>query len=143
MASHESPTNESVEADQETGTEIHCNTGAHGLTEEVNMTENAVESMTAQIFHDQIQIMKDTLDRGLMIYQGDKQNRGYRQFKQETMRTFHEFIDAFWQTLVSRGLVEKCECGAPTRRWSECPLCGGAGFKVIEEEPCELSEDAG
>jgi len=109
------------------------------------MTEDVVESMTAKIFHEQIQLMKDTLDRGLMIYQGDKQNRGYRHYKQETMRTFHAFIDAFWAVLLKDGLVEICECGAPTRRWSECLDCGGAGFKATEteEEPSELHESTG
>ncbi len=99
-----------------------------------NLTETVAESMTAHIFHEQIQLMKDTLDRGLMIYQGDKTNRGYRHYKQETMRTFHAFIDAFWGTLLKDGLIEVCQCGAPTRRWSECPCCGGSGFKVVEEE---------
>lgn len=109
------------------------------------MMEETVESMTAKLFHEQIQLMKDTLDRGLMIYHGDKTNRGYRHYKQETMRTFHAFIDAFWEVLLGDGLVEKCPCGAPTRRWSECPDCGGAGFKTVEteEEPSGLHEDAG
>jgi len=104
------------------------------------MTEDVVETMTAKIFHEQIQLMKDTLDRGLMIYHGDKQNRGYRQFKQETMRTFHTFMDAFWGGLLKQGLVENCPCGAPTRRWSDCPDCGGAGFKAVEAEE-EDNED--
>ena len=102
------------------------------------MTEGVAETMTSRIFHEQIQLMKDTLDRGLMIYQGDRQNRGYRQYKQETMRTFHEFMDAFWGVLLKDGLVEKCKCGAPTRRWSDCPHCGGAGFMATDVEIQEM-----
>jgi len=89
------------------------------------------KTMTAKVFHEQVQLMKDTLDRGLMIYQGDKTNRGYRQYKQETMRTFHEFMDGFFSGLVKSGLVEKCQCGATTRRWSDCPLCGGSGYMAV------------
>ena len=108
------------------------------------MTGEHVETMTATVFHDQMELMKDSLDRGLMIYQGDKTNRGYRQFKQETMRTFHKFMDGFWGTLLKAGLVERCPCGAPTRRWSECPQCGGAGYVEVEEDSSgELHEDAG
>ena len=108
------------------------------------MTEEYAETMTAKVFHDQIQLMKDSLDRGLMIYQGDKTNRGYRQFKQETMRTFHEFMDGFFSTLAKDGQVERCPCGATTRRWSECPLCGGSGYRTVEEDSSgELHEDAG
>jgi len=106
------------------------------------MTEDVVGTMTARLFHEQIQLMKDTLDRGLMIYQGDRQNRGYRQYKQETMRTFHEFMDAFWGVLLKDGLVEKCKCGAPTRRWSDCPHCGGAGFMAADVEIIVEEEDS-
>ena len=107
------------------------------------MTDEHVETMTSAMFHGQMELMKDTLDRGLMIYQGDRANRGYRQFKQETMRTFHTFMDGFWGTLLKGGLVERCKCGAPTRRWSDCPLCGGAGFVAVEEAPSGIHEGTG
>jgi|GEM_PF-6298298 len=86
------------------------------------------------VFHGQIQLMKDMLQRGEMIYGGDRENPGYRRFKQETMRVHYEAIDAFWGLLRKAELVEKCECeGQPqagmARRWTECKMCGGSGFK--------------
>jgi len=98
--------------------------------------------MTAKIFQAQVQLMKDSLDRGLMMFQGDRENRGYKQFKQETMRMYHAFIDGFWAALLEANLVEACECGAVPRRWSDCPYCGGSGF-VAKEDLSGPTEDAG
>ena len=84
------------------------------------------------IFHDQIQLMKDMLERGEMIYGCDRDNAGYKRFKQETMRVHYSAIDAFWTRMQTAGLVEKCECGVMARRYTECPHCGGSGFKAKE-----------
>lgn len=89
------------------------------------------------IFHSQMQLMKDMLQRGEMIYGGDRENPGYRRFKQETMRAHYEAIDAFWALLQKAGLVEKCECEGMeqvgmARRWTDCMMCGGSGFKWKE-----------
>jgi len=93
-----------------------------------------MEGMFPEIFHGQIQLMKDMLERGEMIYGGDRENPGYKRFKQETMRVHYNAIDAFWTLLQERGLVEKCECNAMARRWTDCKLCGGSGFKAIIEK---------
>jgi len=95
------------------------------------------------IFHEQIDLMKDMLQRGEMIYLGDRKNPGYVKFKQETMRVHYAFIESFWGGLEKAELVEKCACGANGRRWSDCPLCGGAGFKTKEDLNGKgLAEDA-
>jgi len=98
-------------------------------------------SIYAQIFHGQMELMKDMLERGEMIYR-DRNTPGYRRFKQETMAAHYRSIDAFWTLMQQGGFVEKCECPgreakAMARRWSDCELCGGSGFKaasVTEEE---------
>lgn len=93
-----------------------------------------MEGMLPEIFHEQIQLMKDMLERGEMIYGGDRENPGYKRFKQETMRVHYNAIDAFWTLLQEKGLTEKCECNAMARRWTDCKLCGGSGFKAITEK---------
>lgn len=95
-----------------------------------------------QIFHEQIQLMKDMLERGEMIFGGDRDNPGYRRFKQETMRVHYNAIDSFWSMMQQAGLVEKCDCGVMARRYTECPLCGGSGFKA-KEVPSGPDQDPG
>ena len=91
--------------------------------------------MLRQIFHGQIDLMKDMLARGEMIYGGDRENPGYKRFKQETMRDHYNAIDAFWTLLQENGVVEKCACQAMGRSWSDCEICGGSGFKPVTEGP--------
>lgn len=102
----------------------------------------------AQVFHGQMELMKDMLDRAEMIYV-DPERRGYKRFKAETMRAHYEAIDAFWSLLQANGMVEKCECPGlartgMARRWTDCPECGGSGFREprtqVMEEPAEEEE---
>ena len=90
-----------------------------------------MKTMWQKVFHGQIQLMKDMLERGEMIYKGDRENPGYKRFKQETMRVHYDAIDVFWTLMQEHGMVEKCECGAMARRWTDCKACGGSGFKVL------------
>jgi len=112
--------------------------------EENQMKKGSVNMMTGellrQIFHEQIDLMKDMLERGEMIYGGDRENPGYKRFKQETMRVHYNAIDSFWTLLQANGFVEKCECNAMARCWTDCELCGGSGFKaVVEKEEVKAS----
>lgn len=91
-----------------------------------------MEAMYVQIFHGQIQLMKDMLERGEMIFGGDRDNPGYKRFKQETMRVHYAAIDDHWALLQSQGIVEKCDCSGMARKWTDCPHCGGSGFKAKE-----------
>ena len=68
-----------------------------------------MERMYAQVFHGQIQLMKDMLERGEMIYGGNRDDAGYKRFKQETMRVHYNAIDEFWTLLQSVGMAEKCD----------------------------------
>lgn len=97
-----------------------------------------LEGMFPQIFHEQMQLMKDMLERGEMIFGGDRENPGYKRFKQETMRVHYNAIDAFWTLLQENGLTEKCECNAMARRWSDCKFCGGSGFKAINKKEATI-----
>ena len=94
--------------------------------------EKMGEAIAARIFHGQMQLMKDMLERGEMIFGGDRENPGYKRFKQETMRVHYTAIDEFWTLVQGSGLVEKCECGAMARNWTDCPQCGGSGFTMKE-----------
>ena len=111
--------------------------------------------MWAEVFHGQMELMKDMLDRAEMIYV-DPERRGYKRFKAETMRAHYEAIDAFWALMQAHGKVEKCECPSQkrpgvemARRWTDCPDCGGSGFRApqvmeaTEEVPSGTAEDAG
>ena len=93
-----------------------------------------MDGILRQIFHEQIDLMKDMLERGEMIYGGDRNNPGYKRFKQETMRVHYNAIDSFWTLLQKNGLTEKCECNAMARCWTDCESCGGSGFKAIAEK---------
>lgn len=93
-----------------------------------------MDGMLRQIFHEQIDLMKDMLERGEMIYGGDRNNPGYKRFKQETMRVHYDAVDSFWTLLQENGLVEKCECNAMARGWTDCEFCGGSGFKAMAEK---------
>jgi hypothetical protein len=103
-----------------------------------NGGEDEMEGMCAAIFHGQVQLMKDMLERGEMIYGGDRDNPGYKRFKQETMRVHYSSIDEFWTLLQKVGIAEKCDCGGMARKWTDCPHCGGSGFKEthgLDEDP--------
>jgi len=102
--------------------------------------------VVVEIFHGQIQLMKDMLQRGEMIYEAFERNPGYARFKAETMRAHYDNIDAFWKLLHENELVEICKCEGceqrgMARRWSDCQFCGGSGFKVKEEELREADEE--
>lgn len=120
----------------------------------MNMSTDTTGALYPEIFHAQTQLMKDMLERGEMIY-GGGDNPGYKRFKQETMRTHYNAIDAFWTLLQEHGMVEKCThpgCNGMGRRWSDCPLCGGSGFMakgtvitnpIEKEDPDGIAEDSG
>jgi len=142
----ESASGEKVGADLEMDAGVHQEiTDSEVASEEVTMN-----TLWPQIFHGQVQLMKDMLKRGEMIYGGDRENPGYKVFKQDTMRSHYEAIDAFWALLQRHELVEKCECEGEeqqgmARRWTACKLCGGSGFKAMgtaaAEEPVSVEKE--
>jgi hypothetical protein len=75
--------------------------------------------------------MKNVLD--LIAFKYDKKSDDYKFFKKQIMSYFYDNLRKLFKQLIDLKMIEKCSCNANLRNgYSECPHCGGSGYKNKE-----------
>ena len=74
-------------------------------------------------------IMKSILS--LAEFKLGKNTDDYRYFKKEVMDYFYNNLHKFYENLLKKDILKRCNCGAKIRHgYSSCKDCGGSGYKV-------------
>lgn len=74
-------------------------------------------------------IMKSILS--LAEFKLGKNTDDYKYFKKEIMNYFYNNLNKFYENLLKKNILARCNCGAKLRRgYSSCNDCGGCGYKV-------------
>ena len=102
------------------------------------MKETGIEiEMGRMIFEAHLRLLKQLLRLG--EYKFGRNSAEYRYYREEVMRFCHEAIERVYDTLERKGIIEACSCGADRKGWTNCPDCGGSGYK--EKEPVTRISD--
>jgi len=93
-------------------------------------------SLTRQLHEVNLAAMKGVLNLGELAL--GKSTNAYLTYKQVAMEEFRKQGEQTGNILIGLKLAEHCPCGATLAplprngpRWSNCPDCGGSGFRPI------------
>ena len=80
-----------------------------------------------EIFLLNLSIMKENLN--LVEFKLGKDTKDFKFCKKEIMNFTYNELKKFFENLVKKGIITKCECKNNLRQgYSSCPKCGGCGF---------------
>lgn len=91
-----------------------------------------IMQLAKSIFQMNLKIMKQILSLG--EFKLGKKSEEYKYFKSQVMDSFYTGIGDLFKYFYDNKLIEKCSCKANIRNgYSDCPLCGGSGYKNNEK----------
>ena len=80
-----------------------------------------------EIFLLNLDIMKKNLD--LVEFKLGKDTKDFKFCKKEIMNFTYNSLKKFFEELVKKEVITKCECKANLRQgYSNCKFCGGCGY---------------